>query len=179
VSLVKTLSWRLGCLIGAMWMSLMLLGNPGGTSVLGHIRELHPSIYALNRLFWVGALGSILLAGIIALYRIGSIQGALKVGVFAGLISGAIVFATLLGMTLLFHNAMMLDPSNMHEFALNAHRAPTEAELSRFLYTDALGGALNMMWICPLLGITLGGLGAVAGKLMRLSDPAPQPAVSA
>jgi hypothetical protein len=36
-----------------------------------------------------------------------------------------------------------------------------------------------MMWICPLLGITLGGLGAVAGKLMRLSDPAPQPAVSA
>ena len=73
---------------------------------------------------------------------------------------------------------MMLDPSNIHEFALNANRTPTQAELSNFLYTDALGGALNMMWIRPLLGITLGGLGAVAGKLMRLSDRAPRPAIS-
>ncbi len=89
-----------------------------------------------------------MLAGIIASYRIGSVRAALWVGGFAGLISGAIVFATLLGMTLLFHNAMMLDPSKIHEFALNAHRAPTQAELSTFLYTDALGGALNMMWIC-------------------------------
>ena len=90
------------------------------------------------------ALGAILLAGIIASYRIGSIRGALKVDVFAGLISAAIVFATLLGMTFLFHSAMMVDPSNMHEFALNAHRTPTRAELSKFLST-----------------------------LMRLSDPAP------
>jgi len=140
---VNTLSWRFGCLIGAMWMGLMLLGNLGGTSVFGHLRELHPGIYALNRLFWTGALGSILFAGIIASYRIGSIREALKVGIFAGLISGAIVFATLLGMTFLFHNAMMLDPSNIHEFALSAHRAPTQAELSTFIYTDALGGALK------------------------------------
>lgn len=160
-------------------MGLMLLGNPGGTSVFGYVRELHPSIYALNRLFWAGALGGILPAGIIASYRIGSIRAALRVGVFAGLISGAIVFVTLMGMRFLFHNAMMLDRSNIREFALNAHRGPTQAEPSKFLYTDALGGALNMMWICPLLGITLGGLGAVAGKLMRLSDPGAQPAISA
>jgi len=176
---VNTLSWRFGCLIGAMWMGLMLLGNLGGTSVFGHLRELHPGIHALNRLFWTGALGSILFAGITASYRFGSVREALKVGIFAGLISGAIVFVTLLGMTFLFHNAMMLDPSNIHEFALSAHRAPTQAELSTFIYTDALGGALNMMWICPLLGITLGGLGAVAGNLMRMSDPASQPATSA
>lgn len=162
-----------------MWMGLMLIGNLGGTSVFGHVRELHLCIYALNRLFWAGAPGAILLAGIITSYRLGSIPAALNVGVFAGLISGAIVFVTIMGIALLFHDAMMLDPSNIHEFALNAHRAPIQAELSKFLYADALGGALSMMWICPLLGITLGGLGAVAGKLMRLSDTAPQPAISA
>jgi hypothetical protein len=59
-------------------------------------------------------------------------------------------------MTVLFHDAMMLDPSNIH----------------------ALGVALNMMWICPLFGITPGGTGAVAGKLMRPSDPAPLSATS-
>jgi hypothetical protein len=35
----------------------------------------------------------------------------------------------------------MKDPENIREFALSAHRAPTEAELSGFLYWDALGGA--------------------------------------
>jgi len=173
MSAVKTLSWRFGCLIGAMWMGLMLLGNLGGTSVLGHVRELHPGIYALNRLFWTGAVGFILLAGIVASYKFGSIAAALKVGVLAGLISGAIVFVTLMSITFLFHGAMMLDPANVHEFSLGAHRAPTQAELSKFLYADALGGALNMMWICPLLGIILGGLGAIAGKSMRLSDATP------
>ena len=170
MSTVKTLSWRFGCLIGAMWVGLLLLGNLGGTSVFAHVRELHPSVYAMNRLFAEGALGCILLAGMIASYRIGSVAAALKVGVLAGLISGAIVFVTLMGIAFLFHDAMTLDPSNIHEFARGAHRAPTQAELSKFLCTDALGGALNMMWICPLLGITLGGLGAVAGKWMRQSD---------
>jgi hypothetical protein len=44
-----------------------------------------------------------------------------------------------MGMVTLFHSALMQDPSNIHEFARTAHRAPTEAELSSFLYWDMLG----------------------------------------
>jgi hypothetical protein len=72
-----------------------------------------------------------------------------------------------LAITILFHGAMMQDASNTHEFARSAHRSPTEAELSRFLYWDALGGGLNHIWIGPMLGITVGGIGAIIGKLTR------------
>jgi hypothetical protein len=40
-------------------------------------------------------------------------------------------------------------------------------ELSSFIYWDMLGGALNHLWIGPLLGLTVGGIGAIAGKLAR------------
>ena len=64
----------------------------------------------------------------------------------------------------------MKDPSNVHEFALSAHRTPTEAELSRFLYRDGLAGFANHLWIGPLLGITVGGAGAALGTLVREGD---------
>jgi hypothetical protein len=62
---------------------------------------------------------------------------------------------------------MMKDPSNIHEFARSAHRPPTEAELSDFLYWDALAGGVNHISIGPLLGLTIGGIGALIGKLVR------------
>jgi hypothetical protein len=111
-SAVGTMSWTFGILIGGMWMGEVLLGNPGGTSVLGNLRDLHPRVYAMAPRFALG-------------------------------------------------------PSNIHEFARSAHRAPTEAELSNFLYWDALGGGLNHIWIGPVLGITVGGIGAIIGKLAR------------
>jgi hypothetical protein len=77
------------------------------------------------------------------------------------------------GVTVLFHDAMMKDPSNIHEFARGAHRPPTDGELSDFLYSDAIAGGVNHIWIGPLLGLTVGGLGALIGKVAhkdRLED---------
>lgn len=167
MSTVGNLSCLFGCLMGGMWTGMILFGNLGGTSVFGHMRELHPSVYGMIYWFEGAALGFAVLGGLIAAYRIGRIVAALQAGALAGFIGGAIVSVTLIGITLLFHDAMMLDPSNVHEFALSAHRPPTQAELSDFLYTDAWGGALNMMWLGPLVGFTLGGLGVVAGKGLR------------
>jgi hypothetical protein len=75
------------------------------------------------------------------------------------------VFVTGMIVVIHFHAALMKDPSNIHEFARTAHRPPTAPELSTFLYWDALGGALNHLWIGPLLGLTVGGIGAILGKL--------------
>jgi hypothetical protein len=103
------------------------------------------------------------MGGLVAAYRTGRISVALRVGVWSGLLSGAIVFMALMSVVTLFHGALMKDPSNIHEFARTAHRAPTEAELSDFLYRDALGGALNHLLIGPLLGLTIGGIGGLFG----------------
>jgi hypothetical protein len=160
----KRLSIVFGLLIGGMWMGEILLGNLGGTSVFGNLRDAHPRVYATAGWFALGAVVVAGIGGLVAAYRTGRIALALRVGVWSGLLSGAIVFVTLMSVVILFHDALMKDPSNIHEFARTAHRAPTEAELSDFLYRDALGGALNHLWIGPLLGLTVGGIGAVFGK---------------
>jgi hypothetical protein len=164
------MSWIFGLLIGGLWMGEVVLGNLGGTSVFGDLREFHPSIYGLAPLFAVGAVMSTAVCGIVVAYQTGSIRAALRVGVWSGVISGAITFVVIMGVTILFHDAMMNDSSNIHEFARSAHRSPTEDELSTFLYRDALGGGLNHIWIGPLLGVTVGGLGAIMGKSMRQVD---------
>jgi hypothetical protein len=166
----KRLAIIFGLLIGAMWMGEVLLGNLGGTSVLGNLRDFHPSIYALAPLFAWGAVAVTAVAGLLTAYRTGSIGVALRVGLWSGLISGAITFAAGMSIILLFHDAMMKDPSNIHEFARGAYRVPSEAELSRFLYWDGLAGGVNHLWIGPLLGVTVGGIAAVAGKHLRRSD---------
>jgi hypothetical protein len=160
----KRLSIIFGLLIGGMWMGEILLGNLGGTSVFGNLRDVHPRVYALAGWFAVGAVAITGIGGAVTAYRTGRISAALRVGVWSGLLSGAIVFVTLMIMIMLFHEALMKDSSNIHEFARTAHRVPTEAELSNFLYRDALGGALNHLWIGPLLGLTVGAVGAIFGK---------------
>jgi hypothetical protein len=66
---------------------------------------------------------------------------------------------------------MMKDPSNIREFARSAHHMPSEEELSSFIYTDGFAGGLNHVWLGPLLGIIVGGIGAVLGRAMRRSEP--------
>jgi hypothetical protein len=134
-----------------MWVGEILLRNLGGTSVFGNLRDLHPRAYATAGWLALGAVEVTGIGGLVTAYLTGRISAALRVGFWSGLLSGGIVFVT---MMILFHDALMKDPSNIHEFARNAHRAPTEAELSKFIYWDALGGALNHLWIGPLLGLT-------------------------
>ena len=163
----KKLSIVFGLLTGGMWFGEIILGNLGGTSVFRNIRDVHPRIYALAGWFALGAVGVTAMGGLVAAYRTCRIAAALRVGVWSGLINGGIVFVIVTGVAILFHAALMQDPSNIHEFARTAHRAPTETELSSFLYWDALGGALNHLWIGPLLGLTVGGVGAIVGKSWR------------
>ena len=151
-------------------MGEVLLGNLGGTSVFGYLRDAHPRVYALAPVFALAAVGVTLFGGMVASYQTNSIPAALRVGVWSGLISGAITLVTILAITFLFHRAMMGDPANMREFMRGAHHVPSAAELSSFLYMDALGGGLNHLWIGPLLGVTVGAAGAIFGKLQRQSE---------
>src|SRR5580704_5005708 len=109
----KRLSIIFGLLIGGMWMGEILLGNLGGTSVLGNLRDVHPRVYAMAVRFAVGAVGFTAMGGAVTAYRTRCISAALRVGVWSGLLSGAIVFVTLMSMVMLFHEALMKDPSNV------------------------------------------------------------------
>jgi lysylphosphatidylglycerol synthetase-like protein (DUF2156 family) len=137
----------------------------GGTSVFRNVRDVHPRVYAMAGWFALGAVGATGMGGLIAAYRTSRISTALRVGVWSGLLRKHGV-RDLHEYRDHFHGALMQDPSNIREFARAAHRAPTAAELSSFLYWDALGGAVNHLWIGPLLGLTIGGIGAVIGKAM-------------
>src|SRR5271166_6195711 len=122
----KRLSLIFGLLIGAMWMGEVLLGNLGGTSIFGNLRDFHPRVYALGACCAWSAVGLTGIGGFVAAHRSSSIGLGVRVGIWGGLISGAITFVTLVTVVVLFHDAMMKDPSNVHEFARGAHHAPSE-----------------------------------------------------
>ena len=155
----KRLSIIFGLLIGAMWMGEVLLGNLAGTSVLGNRRISSARLRSPPRLH--ARVGVTAMGGFVAAYRTSSIGVALRVGLWSGLLSGAITLLTIVSVVIVFHDALMKDPANIREFAHSAHRVPSEAELSQFIIRDGLAGGVNHVWIGPLLGITVGGIGAV------------------
>lgn len=155
VSMEKRLSVTFGLLIGVIWMAEICLAN------------LVPAARHVAEWCALAAVAITMIAGYVAARESGSIVMALRVGVWSGLLSGGMLCVTGIGIVVLFHGVMMRDPSSIHEFALHAHRAPTQGELSRFLYDDMVGGALNHLWLGPLLGLTVGAAGALAGKYSR------------
>jgi hypothetical protein len=58
--------------------------------------------------------------GLISVYRTGRISAALRVGFWSGPLRAGIVFVTGMSTVILFHGALMRDPSNLREFACAA-----------------------------------------------------------
>jgi hypothetical protein len=111
-----------------------------------------------------------LMTGMTVGERTGSIRSALPVALYSGLLSGVICFIGFLACTAVFLNVMMHVPANVRDFVRHTGHLPSRAAFSKFLYLDALGGALNMLWISPLLTILFGAVGAVFGKAVRRND---------
>jgi len=158
--MVRRFSLLYGLLIGIMWMGEVLVGNLGDTPVLGNLRTFHFHLYGfLCWSFIGGALAFTMFSGFYTAYRTGNAPVARKVAHWSGLISGAITFVTLLGMTALFLDALQHSRSDLNEFARDG-----DASFTHFLFMDALGGGLNHLWIGPALGIVLGFPAAAAGS---------------
>ena len=75
-------------------------------------------------------------------------------------------------MTIAFHDAMMKDPGNVHEYELSLPTPPTEEQLSNFIYSDAEEGLFIMLFEGPLAGTILGAIGGGGGMLLILAVPA-------
>jgi hypothetical protein len=111
-----------------------------------------------------------LMTGMTVGERTGSIRAALRVAIHSGLLSGVLCFVGFLAFTAVFLNVMSHDPVNVRDFVRHTGHLPSRAEFSKFLYRDALGGALNMLWISPALTILFGAAGGIFGKAMRRND---------
>ena len=109
--------------------------------------------------FTACAIASLGLAGVVATCRTRSLVAALKVGVLSGLVGSSLLFVTGMGMIVAFHDAMMKDPGNIHEYQLSTPTPPTGEQLSDFIYSDALEGSVIMMFEGPLAGMILGAIG--------------------
>src|SRR6185312_14473587 len=145
-----------GLLIGLFWI---VLGAGGDFGAAAALVVLVPVVLLV-----------MLMTGITVGERTGSIRSALRVAIHSGLLSGAICFFGFWAFTAVFLNVMMRDPANVRDFVRHSGHLPSPAELSKFLYRDALGGALNMLWISPMLTILFGVAGAAFGKAMRHHD---------
>jgi hypothetical protein len=170
--MVRKLSWTFGVLLGVMATIGYAAGSLFGTQLFAHLRELYPYFFGLpwGHWFFVWGVPIVLaLAGTVTACRTRSFAAAVQVGTLSGLIGSSILFITGMGMTVAFHDAIMQDPGAVHEYELSMPTPPTPAELSSFVYVDALGGVLMMLWIIPLEGMILGSIGGGGGMLILLA----------
>src|ERR1700730_15917393 len=169
--MVRTLSWAFGVLLGVMVTIGYATGNLFGTPIFAHLRELHPYFFGLPWSIWFikGGIASLMLAGVVTACRTRSFVAALKVGALSGLIGSSILLITGIGMTITFHDAMMKDPGNVHEYELSAPTPPTEQQLSDFIYSDAEEGLFIMLFEGPLAGAILAAIGGGGGMLILLA----------
>jgi hypothetical protein len=144
-------------------MGYVLALNLDGIAVFGN--SMH--VYAMTPWFVAGAIALTALSGFVAAHRTGCMSVAMGVAFWSGVISAAITIVTVIVINILFHNAMMQDPATIREFIRAVHHTPSNTELSDFILTDALGGCAMQLWIGPLLGLVIGGTGALVGKTTR------------
>ncbi len=143
--------------------------------MFAQLRELYPHFFGLPWGHWFFVWGApivLALAGTVTACRTPSFVAAVQVGALSGLIGSSILFITGMGMNIAFHDAIMKDPVAVHEYELSMPTPPTPAQVSSFVYWDALGGVLQMMWITPLAGMILGSIGGGGGKLLLIAVPA-------
>jgi hypothetical protein len=157
----RSLTRIFSLLIGAMWMGEVLLGNLGDTPLLAWFRGGQP-FHGMAAIFALAAVVCTGVAGFVAALVLGRIESALQVTVVSGFLSGVIVLAVGMGMEVVFHSFLIRSPSVLAEFARSG-----ESGLTQFMYLDALAGGLNHLWIGPLLGVTVGSIGAGLGLLAR------------
>ena len=169
--MVRKLSWIFGVLVGTMLTAMFATGNLFGTPIFADLRELHPYLFGLPWPIWftAGGIASLALAGVVTTCRMRSFVAAIKVGALSGLIGCSILFVTGMGITIAFHDAMMKDPGNVHEYELSSPTPPTQEQLSDFIYSDALEGSIIMMFLGPLAGTILGAIGGGGGMLLILA----------
>jgi len=165
-------SWTFGILLGVVATIGYAAGSLFGTPIFAQLRELYPHFFGLPWGHWFFVWGGpivLALAGTVTACRTRSFAAAVQVGALSGLIGSSILFITGMGITVAFHDAIMKDPAAVHEYELSMPTPPTPAQVSSFVYWDALGGVLMLMWITPLAGTILGAIGGGGGMLILLA----------
>jgi hypothetical protein len=139
-----------GLVCGGLWIVEQTAGNLMDTSSL-LVQVLY---YAAT----IGVFGASTLAGFVAAKRSGQIRNSLMAGLWNGIINGLIAFIFLMLITFVFPNAALIDPENVRVLT-----ARGVTDISTMSVADSLAGAINHLWIGPLVGIVFGAIGGVVG----------------
>jgi hypothetical protein len=147
----------LGLLTGLLWTAEISMNNilmPG-----------LPARDILDNLFWAAIALIILIASIQCAYQVNNIRTGMKVGFWSGLSSGAVACLTgllfiVVGMPLLLH-----DPLNMVEWSARGATSGTPNMAVYFAYQTLAGALLHLVVLGAMMGIVLGLLGGVLGKV--------------
>ncbi len=149
--------WRWGILVGALWMIELWAGNladPSGNSVVRLI--YHGSILAVPLItVWASASASRLT---------GKILTGVRVGLWSGLISALITFATFMVIAYFLWNV----PPNAHEMSDFARSGISDFAVYRT--ADNMAAMINHLWIGPFVGLIAGTVGGVLGSGITASE---------
>ena len=149
------LSWGgwLGLALGLCWLIELWAGNLA-----------NPSTNAMVLLAYRGSTIAVPLLTIMTAFyasrHTGSQQTGIWVGIWSSMISALITFAGLMGIAYL--GGLTHDPQTIQQALSNG-----TTNIMAYSVADSLAGAINHLWIGPLLGILFGAIGGFMGIVGR------------
>ena len=143
------LAW--GALGAAMWSAEIWAGGPAKLS--------YPAGQAAGLTFLLLALAATVTAGVLAAIRLRTVRAAWQAGLFSGLVSGIVVYAFAVIMTL---STLPILASRSDYRAQFAHsRAP---DIATYLMGDVFAAVTSHLIINLFLGLIGGGLGTLIAR---------------
>jgi hypothetical protein len=140
-----------GLVCGGLWIVEQSAGNLLDTRYL--------PAQALYYGATIGVFGASTLAGYVAAKRSGQAESSIMAGLWNGVINGLIAFLALMFITFAFPNAALLDPENVQALLQSG-----VTDMNAVTVADSLAGAINHLWIGPLIGIICGAVGGLISQ---------------
>jgi hypothetical protein len=149
----------LGIFLGLLWVVEIGINNL--------IAPPLPARDIIDDSFWAVIGISILVAAGVWAYRSDRVWTGIVAGVWSGSVSGLFACGVALGMIVLGMNFITQDPLNVAEWAARGpdNTAPTMA--AYFAFETLAGAFLHLTVLGPIMGVLLGGVGGIAGKVAK------------
>lgn len=147
---VMQLGMVFGLLCGGLWIIELVAGNL--------MDSTSPAVQLLYRGSTIAVLIVSGIAGYVVARRTNNLSDSVLAGLWNGMISGLITFLALMFITFAFQGSLQANPDTVREVMRGGVSDFASATVS-----DSLAGAINHLWIGPLIGVICGGIGGAVG----------------
>ena len=153
---------QIGMAIGLLWVIEISINN--------FIAPPLPARDTIDNLFWAAIAILIFMHALLCAYRANRFRSGLEAGFWSGSVSGALACGMALSMIVFGMHWITQDPLNITEWAARGAGVSAPGMAAYFAFETLAGALLHLVVLGTLMGLLLGGLAGLIGKVLRAAN---------